>query len=219
MAPCLKKTPMIEIKSKVIQSFLAQMTTLFLVAHLATCLMIRSVNPESGTVQSIYTTGLYFLITTSSTTGYGDITVDKLVPNRNDALYVLASLVILFGLNYFVIFIAYNKVFIEDLNLQESIKSQAIEEIEDWFAVRNQTSGAAITWEFEKLVKGYHNYLVHKDIVSKLSYGDYYDKLPFWVQQVIQLSIANDLISAFEIFKDMHPNLATQIAIKYSSLQ
>lgn len=195
------------------------MTMLLLIINFATCLWIRVIGEDSLEIFRIYVTALYFMITTASTTGYGDVTVDKRLALIDNWQYIYAILVILFALNYFVIFIAYNKAFIEDLNLQESIKSQALEEVEDWFAVRNQTSGANITWDFEKRVKGYHFFLVNKDIVSKMSYGDYYEKLPYWIQLKIQIYIVNDLISAFEIFKVMPVNIATQIALKYSSLQ
>jgi hypothetical protein len=219
IAPCLKKTPTIEIKAKIIQEFMARMTMLLLMAHLVTCLWIRVLNEGTSEIFGIYISALYFLFTTASTTGYGDITVDKNLASDDTGLYVWASFVILFGLNYFVIFIAYNKKIIEDFNLQESIKTQTIEEVEDWFAVRNQTSGAQITWHFEKLVKEFHFYLVNKDIVSKLSYGEYYDKLAYSMQMRIQLYIANDLISAFEIFKILPVNIATNLALQYTSLQ
>lgn len=219
VAPCLQRTPTLEIKARVVIDFLAKMTMLLLLAHLATCLWIRAVGDEAADIFRIYTTALYFLITTASTTGYGDVTVDKRLAFDDSWQYVYATLVILFALNYFVVFIAYNKALIEDLNLQESIKAQALEAVEDWFAVRNQTAGAKITWDFEKLVKGYHFFLVNKDLVSKLTYGDYYDKLPHWVQAKIQRYIVNDLISAFEIFKAMPANVAAQIALQYTSLQ
>ena len=195
------------------------MTLLFFVAHLATCMWIRLSDLDISDIQGHYINNLYFLITTASTCGYGDVTVDKDDALLDPGLYVGASLVILFGLNYFVIFIAFNKNFIEQLNLPAVLKNQAIDELEDWFAIRNQTSGVSIAWYFEKLVKGYNYFLVTQDLVTKLSYGDYYDKLPYAFQAIFQEYIANDLISAFEILEALPRMAALNIAIKYSSLQ
>lgn len=192
---------------------------LLFLAHFASCWWIRGTDMNSSEIVNTYIQSFYFLITTASTTGYGDVTVDKSLAFDDTWLYVYANMVILFALNYFVVFIAFNKAFLEDWKKQEAITAEAIDELEDWFAVRNQTAGASITWEFEKLVKGYHFYLLNKDLATKLSYGNYYDKLAYSMQQIIQEYMVVDLISAFEILKVLPERAASEVALNYSSLQ
>lgn len=219
MVPGFRKTPSAEIKGKAIRDFLARSTMLLFLAHFASCWWIRGTDRNNSHILNTYIRSFYFLIATASTTGYGDVSVDKNLAHDDSWMYVYAIMVILFALNYFVIFIAFNKAFFEDWKKQEVITAEAINELEDWFAVRNQTAGANITWEFEKLVKGYHHFLVNQDLATKLSYGNYYDKLACSMQKLIQSYMVTDLISAFEILKVMPEKAASEVALQYSSLQ
>lgn len=189
-----------------------------LIAHIGACIWISTSGEISNKFVDQYTNALYFLVTTATTTGYGDITAESESSFRVVATFKFMSAIvaILLGFQYFGGLIALNTEFLKVWKMGANQTKQEKEDLEDWFAARNQISGSQITWNYEKNVKTYQSLLVNKDIISKLSYGEYFEKLPYSWQSTIQLCTAYDLISAFEILKIVPSYVAVQIVLKYS---
>ena len=206
-------------KTRLVQDYLTTLLTIFLATHGATCLWIRANNIQDNDLFNTYLDALYFFIVTATSVGYGDQVVDPRAAVHSSTLHLYAILVISYGLFYFALVLHLNTFFLHAWHVHSLRKGKDKDGLDDWFAALHLQSGLTITWKFECKVK--RNYLaqVNKDIISKLSYGRYYDKLPYDWQALVQYYIAYDLISAFEILKAVPESVAVQVALKYSYLQ
>lgn len=190
---------------------------LYFIGQTLACCWIRAHGHFDDTVETVYITAVYFIMATASTIGYGDETVDKTLADQNDWLYMLAILITLLSLNYF----AYMQSLIWSMT-QEWAKidgniEESLEDFEDWMAIRNQTMGSTITFQFEKSCKSYIKYISNRDVLSKINYNGYMNAMAYNSQTNIKTYVIRELITSFDFFQSMSFQTASDLCMKYSA--
>lgn len=215
----LPYSPKQEGSKRFFETLISNALVLYFIGQTLACCWIRTHDELDGTTESVYINGIYFLMATASTIGYGDDTVDKKMADQNPWLYVLATLIILIALNYF----AYMQSLIWSMALDwakiDGNMAESLEEFEDWMAVRNQTMGSMITFEFEKACKSYIKYMSNRDVLSKINYNGYMDAMPYNYQSLIKKYVTRELISSFDFFKPFCRETASSLCMQYMALK
>lgn len=206
-------------RTKAVTQFVSGIFVMMILSHVACCLWTRAeVHTVEGTFNT-YVNSLYYLVTTASSTGYGDVTVEDPDGEVDSPAFVYALIAIMSGMQYFGLFLTLNWKLWGRLHSYTVKVNAEKEELEDWFAARNQISESNISWSYEQSVKCYHSLLASKDIISKLTYGNYLEKLPVDCQRAVQFHSVYDLISTFEILKSLPKSMTIQIALSFSLRQ
>lgn len=154
---------------------------------------------------------------TASTIGYGDETVDKQLADNNNLLYIFATLIILLALIYFAYMQSLIWSMALDWSKMDGNMSESLEDFEDWMAVRNQTMGSTITFEFEKSCKSYFKYMSNRDVLSKINYNNYMDAMAYVDQDIVKRYVTRELIGSFDFFKSMSYLTAADLCTQYSA--
>jgi hypothetical protein len=166
-------------------------------------------------IEKVYINAMYFLMSTASTIGYGDETVDKQLAEHHDMLYILAILVILLSLNYFAYMQSLIWSMAQDWKKLNGGVDELLEEFEDWMAVRNQTMGSTITYEFEKNCNSYIKYMSNRDVNSKINYNGYMDAMAYIHQDVVKKYVTRELVESLDFFKSVSFGTASDICTQY----
>lgn len=190
-----------------------------LIAHLCACLWIRVNGYRTDHPLSDYINALYFLYSTASTIGYGDITVNRGEDGYSEYRYVFAIFLMMLALCYFayiqsVIF----KVLFEWKKTSVALENE-LTELEDWMAVRNRSAHGNITWRVEKTIKHFIDYLSRCDLHTTIHQHGFLLKSGHDVQACIEDHVTCNVVERYSFFNDLPPEVCQQLVLGYKPLK
>lgn len=160
-----------------------------------------------------YITALYFVFATSSTVGYGDVTVPHNAKNNIEGRYLFACVLIIAAL----IFFAYLQSLINSLIHQFQAVSlqitEQLEEFNDWMAARNQTEGVCITFKYESTLKEFIDYITTHDIFNAISSGGFLENMSFEHKDSIIESTSLYITNSFSFFEELSKETSQEIVL------
>jgi hypothetical protein len=160
-----------------------------------------------------YVTSLYFIFTTSSTVGYGDITVPHNARDYVEGSYLFASLLIILALIFFAYLQSLINSLISLLHATSNQIHEQLEEFNDWMAARNQTKGVNITFKYESTLKEYVDYITTHDVFNAISSGGFLETMGYISRESIVESAALFITKAFTIFEELSPTTCQEIVL------
>jgi hypothetical protein len=170
-------------------------------------------------ITTSYINASYFLFTTASTNGYGDITVDNKSTEKVEGRYLFAILIMLLSL----IFFAYLQSVISKLRLDwilaETKVNQEMDDFDDWMAVRTQTPGVVITYKYDKSIREFFYYLYHLDVYTALSSSGFIDLMHSQYKEMICDCASSFIIQGFTFFEELPPEVSTQIVLEMTPVR
>lgn len=156
-------------------------------------------------------TSFYFLMTTSSTIGYGDISVDKGIGepgDRPEGRILFASIFEVFCLVFFVYLQGTLYSFYLDFTMVKRLIQQELEEFKDWMAARNQSMGSTITYKFEKRLTSRMVFISHCDPLAALKRFDFHTATPGTLIKSLNSSVTHIMRGHYDFFSKMHLDMA-----------
>lgn len=215
----LPYNPKLEARKRFFETLISNTIILYFIGHVLACCWIRAQAQFDNRTDSVFIDGIYFVMATASTIGYGDISVDKKIADEHISMYLFATAAILLALIYFAYMQSLIWSMAVDWTKIEGDMNQSLEEFEDWMAVRNQTQGSTVTLVFESACKSYIKYMSNRDVLSKVNSGGYMEAMSYFNQNKIKKYVTKNLIDTFSFFKLINRYTAADLCMKYSALK
>lgn len=175
-------------------------------SHLLTCISCRLYQSSSGEVNGgrfyQYTKAHYFIFTTASTVGYGDISAVSLIGSRTNTFdYFFNLFIIVSSLSFYALIQQKIRSSFEDMNGFHSLIEKENEELEEWIAVRNMAN-KGIPLSLEKRLKTNLQFKMEEDAGNMVEIGGFLEKLGFKDKETILESVSHFHVSRFRFFRD-----------------
>lgn len=192
---------------------------MFCLAHIAACLWIRNYGLLSSDSIDDYNTAIYFLFTTASTVGYGDVTVDhKRTTNVGDR-FVFASSLMIFALIFFAYVQSLIYSLLQDFQAVDLKVKEKVEEFDDWMTVRNMTSGVMILYRYEKQLKEFFDYLHKYDVFSAVGADGFLELMQHSHQEQIHDSATEYVAASFSFFEELSPKTRQRVVLSLTPVR
>ncbi len=189
------------ISSIILNSF-STLFILYILSHILTCAFTRIYPQSDMTSYDIYIAYHYYVYTTVSTVGYGDITLKSFSEEDNSIGQLLIMImVIVFGLNYYALIQGKIRKIFNELVALESYRNKEIEGMEDWMIQRNVSSAMTVPFKFEKKFKELFTYSLSFDIEMLINLNGFIDMISFSQKQEILESVSTWYIKKFRYFE------------------
>ena len=187
----------------------------FLLAHAMSCFWIRFNQLFMNVDKHIetYINSFYFIYSTATGLGYGDITINKSDEGDLNGRYCFAIMLMFMALVYFAFV---QSMIVNLLKKWEKINNNslgAFTEMEDWLVIRNNSGRGAIPWLLERKVFHYFKFLMQWDISSILCENGFLEKLGYTIKETLREYLASEIIRKFEFFRDVSPEYRSKIAL------
>lgn len=174
---------------------------LYIIAHVLACLWIRVNRFDHRDLPTTYVNALYFLMTTASTVGYGDLTVDHVSESGTIGRYLFAMVIIVIGLNYFAYLQSVISVIAFDWRLNFQRHSNLIgKSLQEWMAARNKLSAAGIPVSLEVKINRYFTSIQNIFATSDLKTNRFVNLMRPSHRQQVEDCLTFDIRQAFSIF-------------------
>lgn len=196
---------------KLIETFFQNFISVFSLAHMAACLWIRNNGKLTDNSLDDYNSAIYFLFTTASTVGYGDITVDHRSSFVVAGRYLFASSLMIFALIFFAYIQSLILSLLGEFQAVDLKVKAKVEEFEDWMTVRNMTAGVIILYKYEKNLKEFFDYIHKYDVFSALGSDGFLELMQYQHQQVLHESATEYVASCFSFFEELSPLIRQKI--------
>ena len=184
---------------------LNRLVIIWFLLHLLTCVCIRQQDPASlvGRQLSGYISDTYFMMSTASTVGYGDVTVDHKRKTDVELTYLFGILIMILAL----VFFSYMQSTFNSLRSRWQAATSELEKeshlIEEWITLRNVRGYKPLTFQLEKQVKSLLHYMWQSNQASVLQ-SDWHRNLPWDTQYLLEKEIMNNVILKFQILRDLN---------------
>lgn len=166
-----------------------------------------------------YINALYFIFTTSSTVGYGDITVDHKAKDHIAEKYLFACVLMLLALIFFAYIQSLITTLIADYTAVGKMVNGQLEEFSDWMAARNQTKGVVITYKYEATLREFINYLTTHDLFSAISASGFLDTMSYRHQERVIESATLYISSTFSMFDELSQNKTQEVVMNLTPVR
>lgn len=187
--------------------------TILVLANLLCCLWIRINGYVTTNNKSDYINAQYFLFTTASTIGYGDILVQHQRTDTVSGRYAFATFMILVCL----IFFAYVQSLINSIRTEWTLVDDRLqgllEEFVDWMTNRSMASGGRIPFKFETTLIDFFDYLYTNDIYSTVSMNGFIDLLGEKLKLQLTKMTARGLVEKYVFLADIDDEIAAEIIL------
>lgn len=187
--------------------------TILLLANLLSCFWIRVNSYVTNDNLTDYVNAIYFLFTTASTIGYGDILVDHKRTDTASGRYLFATFMILMSL----IFFAYVQSLINSMRAEWTLVDDRLqgllEEFVDWMTNRTMASGGRIPFKFETSLIDFFDYLYTNDIYSTVSMNGFIDLLGEKLKMQLTKITAKGVVDRYVFLADVDDDIAAEIVL------
>lgn len=187
--------------------------TTLLMANLLSCFWIRVNSYVTTDNKTDYINSLYFLFTTASTIGFGDILVDHTRTDTASGRYLFATFMILMCL----IFFAYVQSLINSMRVEWTLVDDRLqgllEEFVDWMTNRSMASGGRIPFKFETNLIDFFDYLYTNDIYSTVSMNGFIDLLGEKLKMQLTKITAKGVVDRYVFLADVDDDIAAEIVL------
>ena len=197
----------------ILKSLTNNIITIGILSHVITCLWIRVNVTLTNNWVADYVTSLYFLFATSSTVGYGDITVDHKSREHVEGRYLFASCLIIAALIFFAYLQSLINSLIHQFQAVELVIHQELDEFSDWMAARNQTKGVYITFKYEATLKEFINYITTHDVFNALNSGGFIENMSYSHKDTIVDSASLFITKNFTFFEELSAQISQEIVL------
>lgn len=206
------------IKRSTIKSFEQKMTMntmdVFLLTHAMACFWLRF-NEFSDVDNHVetYVSSFYFVYSTATTVGYGDITVDH--SNQGDIIgrYSFAVVLMFMALVYFAFMQSLIVNLIDKWDRINNCTVSFANDLEDWLVTRNNSGRGAIPWLLERKIFHYFTFYMRWDIGSVLCGHGFLNRLGFSTKEALREYLAHEIIRKFIFFRDIDPLHRSQFTL------
>jgi CRP-like cAMP-binding protein len=195
---------------------LDSLVTILLLSHFLSCLWLRINAFEILDVAKDYITAAYFIITTASTVGYGDVSVDHKETRSIAGRYIFAILIQIASLIFFAYIQSLISSLLKQFRASKALTASESQEFEEWMTVRNQTQGVIIPYNFEKILYEYFFYMNNFDLFSAVNRNGFIDLISIKIKEDILHNATQYIISSFSFFDGMHDGLAQGLIYLFS---
>jgi hypothetical protein len=157
---------------------------------------------------SYYIHYAYFVVTTTSTNGYGDV-----LPNKNkDSEIIFAMFVVLTGLIFMTAVISISNMFIKSFDEIKQKRRQKIQDFRHWFNSFERNSRAEFPDQFVKRLMAFFNFLYTSEYNNLLYDNQFFEELPNTISNELETEYAKAHGNSFqELFDYLPGNLCVQI--------
>lgn len=190
---------------KLLETLLCNLISVFSLAHMVACLWIRNNEFLSNSPMEDYNDAIYFLFTTASTIGYGDLTVDHQSLTNVSGRYLFATSLMIFALIFFAYVLSLIYGLLQKLQAVDQKVREKVEEFEDWMAVRNMTPGVIIHYRYEMNLKKFFDYLHKFDVFSAIGADGYLEQMHHSHKEQIHSSATEYVAASFSFFEELSP--------------
>ncbi len=201
-----------------LKRIITRLLTVLLMAHSFASLWISVNGFTTGKSFYDYINGLYFLFSTASTIGYGDVTVSHRDRYRVNERYLFASFIILVSLIFFAYIQSLIQSLFHDLTIQTRAKQEYIEELDDWVASL-QKPGCKITYHWEYAFKSFMRIVESKDVNRALSESGYVEQISPAQRERIEESLSQWFTKRFHFFNALEADAKVKIALKATCIR
>ena len=179
-----------------------RLAIVWLMLHTLTCLCIRQQDPVTfiGAQLAGYIGNSYFMMSTASTVGYGDVTVDHTRTTDVEVTYLFGVLIQIFALGFF----SYMQSTLGSLGnrwtlaVNEWVKEYEI--LEEWMTLRNLRGYKPLDYHLERQIKTLIRYTWLNDHSSILK-SEWHENLPYAIQHEVEEEIMHNVIHDFKILR------------------
>lgn len=187
--------------------------TILLLANLLSCFWIRVNSYVTADNKTDYINSVYFLFTTASTIGFGDMLVDHARTDTAAGRYLFATFMILMCL----IFFAYVQSLINSMRIEWTLVDDRLqgllEEFVDWMTNRSMASGGRIPFKFETNLIDFFDYLYTNDIYSTVSMNGFIDLLGEKLKMQLTKITAKGVVDRYVFLADVDDDIAAEIVL------
>jgi hypothetical protein len=198
---------------KLLETLFSNFISVFSLAHMAACLWIRNNEFLTRSPLDDYNDAIYFLFTTASTIGYGDLTVNHWSLSNVAGRYLFATSLMIFALIFFAYVQSLIYALLREFQAVDLKVREKVDEFEDWMAVRNMTAGVVIHYRYEKNLKEFFDYLLQFDIFSAIGADGYIDLMQYRHKERLYDSATEYVASQFSFFEELSPKTKQNIIL------
>lgn len=193
--------------SKVFRTFFMLTLYVMLVSHISACIFILTeqialqVDTEEGKHIDRYISVLYFIISTSTTVGYGDITIDHKAERLLEFRYSYQILLMLFSLVVNSLFYSLINITVNEAVYILDKPYEPLEEFEYWMTarVRKMKKSQEVN-KFYVSASNNFKFSYHYSIADLIQYGEFIHKIKYTFKDTIKEYSARDLKQKFNTF-------------------
>ena len=187
-----------------ISFILNRLLVIWLLLHTLTCICIRQQDAASlvGRQLSGYISDTYFMMSTASTVGYGDVTVDHRRKRDVELTYLFGIMIMILAL----VFFSYMQSTFNSLRSRWQAATSEVENeshlIDEWITLRNVRGHKPLNFQLEKQIKTLLHY-TWQNSHSSVLLSDWHRNLPWSIQNLLDQQIMHNFILKFEMLKDL----------------
>lgn len=176
----------------------------WLIMHILTCVCIRQQDPSSLTGRRLsgYIDNTYFMMSTASTVGYGDFTIDHKRTYDTELTLLFGVFIMILALGFFSFMQSTFFSLRARFQAAESEHRKEINSIEEWMVLRNMRGKRALSFAYEHKVKALLRYVSRHDH-SVVINSDWHKQLPDAVQYLVEIEIMRNLVVKFHFLKNL----------------
>lgn len=150
----------------------------------------------------------YFVITTTSTNGYGDILPNKF---KNSELF-FSMFVFFTGLIFMTAVISISNMLIKSFNEMKQKRRQKLQDFRYWFTAFERSSRAEFPIHFVKRLHSFFIFLYTSEFNNTLYDNQFFEELPNTISNELETEYAKAHGNSFqELFDYLPGNLCVQI--------
>ena len=201
-------------------SFLTVMFSFYLFAHIFACLFILIEGFDIDTFdENEYINAIYFVYSTSTVVGYGDVTIDISSKYKIEIRILFSILVIFFG----IIFVGYtfgciNQTLAEVNQIELKVNAE-LGGFEGWIAIRRKGNPEAFSFKFEMMLKRFYLSLFRYNVSRVIRYNNLIAMLPEREATIVTNTSTRELLEIFRhYFADLSEETAEEMVMESSSI-
>jgi len=188
---------------------------LFMAIHILACLWIRINNQITDDAIKDYTNSLYLGVSTASTVGYGDYTLNREDDPIVEYRYLFSILLIICALVLFAILQSTIFQFFKAINAFRAAIDRDLEEYDEWITSINCNSHSILPWRFEQESKHCIEYTYLYDLSHTLRKHNFIDRILDNTREELEDYIVDSICTAFRFFDHLSRKSARNLIMSY----